>query len=274
MRSSAACLTLLFILSLSVVSMTCLQPVGAETTTAKYYFQSGDPTTVPHPPVWGAENVYGLPPILNMTAFNMDTPTPHGFQVACSWCDFATRPLVNHYVFRSFKLHLNVRWSTQCDNWTKTPETAISYGIGSASSDLSTIYGYQYKDYSYWVTSREVTVLDIALSGYDVNVGLEVRVGIDTGKRLVVHFGLGPTMLGSDAPCLVGGSIAKPQYYADPTILFGDAEHASYIETDAVDLQGQPVPEFPSFLIMLPVILALTILLRREQNRRLGRSPK
>ena len=55
---------------------------------------------------------------------------------------------------------------------------------------------------------------------------------------------------------------------AFPTILFGDAEHASYIETDAVELQGQPVPEFPSFLIMLPVILALTILLRRERSQR------
>jgi hypothetical protein len=33
-------------------------------------------------------------------------------------------------------------------------------------------------------------------------------------------------------------------------------------------VDAQAVPEFPSFLIMLPVILALTILLRREQNRR------
>ena len=130
-----------------------------------------------------------------MTVFNMDTLTPHGSEVACSWCDFATRPLANAHTFRLFKLHLYVRWPTpsQCvfgSTKMAVNDVYVSFGIGSASSDLSTIYGYQYRDYSYGILSREVTVLDFTVSGYDVNVGKEVSVGIDTGKRLVVHFGV------------------------------------------------------------------------------------
>jgi hypothetical protein len=114
--------------------------------------------------------------------------------------------------------------------------------------------------------SREVTVLDMGIAGFDPEVGQEVRVGIGAGERLVFHFGFTWAMLGTDDLCwiVVGGGY---NYMMFPTILFGDSEHASYIEMDEVELQGMPVPEFPSFLIMLPVILALTILFRRRGNK-------
>jgi len=212
---------------------------------------------------WHPSNIYGAGGS-NTTVFIMDTSTPHGSQVACSWCDFATRPLTSAHTFRSFKLHLYVRWP-QCVVKEALNETAITYGIGSAASDLSSIV-YEYRDYSnYNIMKSRVTVVDIGIQGSGVELE-EARVGIGAGKRLDFHFGMKWATLGSDDPCWMWG--AGGGYFMFPTILFGDAEHASYIETDAVELQGQPVPEFPSVLIMLPVILALTILLRREKNRR------
>ena len=279
MRLSAACLTLLFILSLSIIPTTHAQmgggPPPAQPTQTRYYLQSGEQTTV-RGGDWHPSNMPGAGGS-NTTVFNMDTPTPQGSEVACSWCDFATRPLVGYHSFKSFKLHLYVRWPTnQCVTFIGQliNDTAITYGIGSAASDFSAIV-YQYRDYSNYhiMKSREVTVVDMVIHGFDVEVGQEVRVGIGAGKRLDFHFGMTWATLGSDNPCwiMVGGGM---NYMMFPTILFGDAEHASYIEMDEVGLQGVPVPEFPSFLIMLPVILALAIVLRREQNRRLGRSPK
>lgn len=88
-----------------------------------------------------------MPDTFNMTVFNMDTPTSNGSEVACSWCDFVTRPLVNVHTFGVFKVHIYVRWppaNTQCIYGAN--DMYVSLGIGSAASDLSTIYGYQYKD--------------------------------------------------------------------------------------------------------------------------------
>lgn len=215
-----------------------------------------------------------MPTEFSMTVFSMDAPTPQGSQVACSWCDFATRPLVNHYVFRSFKLHLYVRWPTQCAHFsiypTAIPKQAyVSLGIGSASSDLSKIFGYQYRDYSYPVTEWS-TVLDLTLAGYDANVGKEVRVAIDSGKRLVVHLGVSPPFSGNDTLCLCDQlCLTSEGAMAFPTILFGDAEHASYIETDAVELQGQPIPEFPLPVLVLLLSLIVTYAISTRRKKRL-----
>jgi hypothetical protein len=259
MRSSAACLALLFILSLYVVPMIHAQPPPPpEPPKMRFYLQPSDPTTG-EVSLWGGRWGVGVEYSGNTTVFNMDTITPHGPLVGCKFCDFVTRPLVKSYLFKSFKLRMYISLNEL---------GSLSVAVGAATSDLSVIT-YQYQDLNpqqgYNMQEKEQDVLNFTLTGLQLQLqeyGIEpdtVSVKVDAGKRLVFHFGAGVIW------AEIGSRILG---HSDQVFLFGDSEHASYIETDAVELQGQPVPEFPSFLIMLPVILALTILLRREHNRR------
>jgi hypothetical protein len=231
MRSSATCLALLFVLSLSVLPMTHAQAPPPQTATMRLYLQSGDPTTVS----WFGGNG---------TVFDMDATTPDGSLAECKYCSFATRPLVDAHWFRSFKLHI----------YMKESGSVISLGFGSAPSNLSGV------SLSYWDPCRpwkgfqegEMFGLEMTLQTAGVTVA--------AGKRLVLHFG--------SEPCPPPEIISRGSGIGgQPIFLFGDSEHASYIEVDEAELQGQPVPEFPSFLIVLPVILSLTILFRRRGNK-------
>ena len=66
----------------------------------------------------------------------------------------------------------------------------------------------------------------------------------------------------------VVANVAAGTYKIQITVVGGDRGALNLVGSQDFAVDGQAVPEFPSFLIMLPVIFALTILLRREHNRR------
>jgi len=104
--------------------------------------------------------------------------------------------------------------------------------------------------------------MDETIKPYDKQgVWVDVRVGLSPGMRLVFHFGDSP--YGAEVVFESGVG-----YIQEPTILFGDPEHLSYIETDAVDLEGQPIPELPlpAAILMISVTIAMMIVRRRIRS--------
>lgn len=237
-RTISPRLVIVFILNLLVLFL-LIAPVPlvrTNGTTVRYYLQPDDGVAVPKMWYW-----YPTATEVDLMVLNMDTPSPQGPLVECSWCDFVTRPLIDPHRFHSFKVHIYVRWpQSGCCNGDMATDRRICMAIGYATSDLAKIQ-YTYEDVGRPI-GPELAILDLKLSGWVEGVG-EVNVGVSPGMRVIFHFGSDEAMLGEDQPCL--SVPIENVCYVQPTILFGDSQHASYIETDAVELQGQPIPELP-----------------------------
>ena len=258
-------LVIVFILNLLVLFLLIapLPPVRANGTTVRYYLQPDDGMAVPKMWYW-----YPRATEVDLMVLNMDTPSPQGPLVECSWCDFVTRPLIDPHRFRSFKVHIYVRWpQSGCCNGDMATDRRICMAIGYATSDLAKIQ-YTYEDVGRPI-GPELAILDLKLSGWVEGVG-EVSVGVSPGMRVIFHFGSDEAMLGEDQPCLVRTSEIPWTCILQPTILFGDSQHASYIETDAVELQGQPIPELPmpAIVMIVSTILALVAVKSKIPNCR------
>jgi hypothetical protein len=75
-------------------------------------------------------------------------------------------------------------------------------------------------------------------------------VRVPAGQQLFIQFG------GLDG------------YARQPKLLFGDSARASYVETDAVDFEGQPIPEMPLPAIMMLISATIVITATKHIRRR------
>jgi hypothetical protein len=233
MRFSAVCLTLLLFFSVALASC---PPVVSQ----------------------GLHNYYFLPvPAPNYLGFYMDDVLPSGPLMECNspceffnvpgWplmeckasCNFFTRPFANSQTVYGI-----------------TGVIYVEYHVSGAQPLQETVrlfYCVGGKEWCGWS--------DYILKG-STPIAFQVTAqtpGTTFEKGTILDFTLAYDYPVYNLPNFTQGSFR---------ILFGDREHRSSLVTQKLDLEGQPVPEFPSILIMLPVILTLTILLRRERNGR------
>ena len=88
----------------------------------------------------------------------------------------------------------------------------------------------------------------------------DTQITTPAGMEIVVLAGEGLSIAFGD---IAGGD----ESYSQPIIQFGDAAHASYVETDSVGLEGQPIPELPLPAIMLAVMVLATLTVMRLGGR-------
>lgn len=172
-----------------------------------------------------------LPP-----TYFMDTPVPEGPPLTClqeqpkTGCRFITRPLTESHFFHSITITLRLQFD--CLNCTN-----LNASIGRADSNMNPQGGFIDKLYDWqWLPEKRAPIT------FQTTVDQVVAVG--AGQRLAIYF--------ANWTSHWVGRLA-------PTILFGNG--SSYIVTDAVNLEGQPIPELQFPVFALFAVVAATFII-------------
>ena len=154
---------------------------------------------------------------------------------------FFSRALVAAHTFSNFRLYLYLR-ARSCDETFLSCRLTVS--LGSWVSVNGTIKAKNQFKTTVLVDSK-VAVLDTWIT-------------TPTGTEIVVLAGEGLSIAFGD---ISGGY----ESYSQPIIQFGDSTHASYVETESVSLEGQPVPELslPSVVLAISLLVTFAFMIRR-----------
>jgi hypothetical protein len=159
-----------------------------------------------------------------------------------TWVSFSSRPLAAAHTFNSFKIHVYLKPGS-CDVRMVTCTLSITLASEATVNGSSTYKNKLSRDRS----------LNPDWEVFDTSITTTLRsqdIVVLAGEKLYLHFG----DLGL-------------YDYAQPIIQFGDAAHASYIETDSVEFEGQPIPELSLPMVMFTVSLLLVFAFVRSDRR-------
>ena len=223
--------------------------VAADGTPTKYYFQSK---------VFDSKYAQFSCDVLkkNYSTNAMDTPLPTGplcesisfkslmypgLPAVNSIPGFFSRALVAAHTFSNFRLHLYLK-AGSCIETLLSCRLTVSLGSWASVSGTSNAKN-QFKT---------TVLVDSKVEVFDT------QITTPAGMEIVVLAGEGLSIAFGD---IAGGE----ESYSQPIIQFGDAAHAGYIETDSVNLEGQPIPELslPSVVLAISLLATFAFMTRR-----------
>jgi len=223
--------------------------VATDGTPTKYYFQSK---------VFDSKYAQFSCDVLkkNYSTNAMDTPLPTGplcesisftsmippgLPPVNSIPGFFSRALVAPHTFSNFRLYLYLKART-CDERFLSCRLTVSLGSWMSVNGTSKAKN-QFK--TTVLVDSKAAVLDTLIT-------------IPAGMEIVVLAGEGLSIAFGD---ISGGY----ESYSQPIIQFGDSAHASYVETDSVNLEGQPIPELslPSIVLVISLLVTFGFMTRR-----------
>ena len=223
--------------------------VASNGTTTKYYLQSK---------VFDSEYAQFSCDILKKNYFPnaMDTPLPagplcesisftslmyQGLPPVNSIPGFFSRALVAAHTFSNFRLYLHLK-AGSCVETFLSCRLTVSLGSWASVNGTSKAKN-QFK--TTVLVDSKATVFN-------------TWIRTPAGMEIVVLAGEGLSIAFGD---ISGGY----ESYSQPIIQFGDAAHASYVETDSVGLDGQPIPEIslPTVVLAISLLVTFAIMTRR-----------
>jgi len=190
--------------------------------------------------------------------FYLDDILPHGPAMLCPHdtggsigigCQFVSRPLAESHTFSSFRVTFYFEGYH--------PGAAVQLwfvGVGPVGFSLVEPSAYS--------------------STFTSNLGTGKQYRVEKGQRLsfLIQYSCGYPGLyqsGYGLPyehrCTDGNHIH---------FVFGDSEHPSYLLTDGISLEGQPIPEFPMSTVVLAVSIMMACAIVRVRSSRGRRKPK
>ncbi len=223
--------------------------VATNGTPTKYYFQSK---------VFDSKYAQFSCDVLkkNYSTNAMDTPLPTGplcesisfkslmypgLPAVNSIPGFFSRALVAAHTFSNFRLHLYLK-AGSCIETLLSCRLTVSLGSWTSVSGTSNAK----------IQFKTTVLVDSKVAVFDT------QITTPAGMEIVVLAGEGLSIAFGD---IAGGE----ESYSQPIIQFGDAAHASYIETDSVSLEGQPIPELslPSVVLAISLLVTFAFMTRR-----------